>query len=344
MTDLGTLGGSNSSTVFRLNESGEIAGASDTLATDPWQENFCGFGTPVTCLPFVWKNGTMAALPTLGGNNAVANEINNRGQITGVSENTTQDPSCTVPLIFQFKPVLWDNGQIRELPTFPGDPDGYALGINDNGQVVGNSGTCTNPFLHALLWRNDSVTDLGNLGGAFNNAAIEVNNQGQVVGQSDVTGDATYHAFLWQGGVMTDLGTLPGDMGSIPDAIDNKGHVVGASFDASGNLRAFLWQDGVMTDLNNLIPTDSPLYLIEATHVITSSGKIAGYALVISTGEIHAFVANPIHGEAAGQSAVPVAPDETTQRPKIALPENTRKLVARRLLVGRFKRGLTSPE
>jgi hypothetical protein len=34
-------------------------------------------------------------------------------------------------------PVLWERGKVQQLPTVEGDPDGYALGINELGQVVG---------------------------------------------------------------------------------------------------------------------------------------------------------------------------------------------------------------
>jgi probable HAF family extracellular repeat protein len=120
----------------------------------------------------------------------------------------------------------------QQLPTFPGDPDGAALGINDNGLAVGYSGNCGvfGVPLHALLWQNGTATDLGNLGGTMNNLATDINNQGQVVGQSDLSGDTTFHAFLWQnGGPMADLGTLPGDFSSFAAAINSKGQVVGFS-------------------------------------------------------------------------------------------------------------------
>ena len=73
----------------------------------------------------------MTKLPTLGGPNGYANMINNRGEMVGLAENNTQDPGCPV---HQFEPVVWENGQIR-------DPYGVAAQINDNGQVVGASGT-----------------------------------------------------------------------------------------------------------------------------------------------------------------------------------------------------------
>jgi probable HAF family extracellular repeat protein len=104
-TDLGTLGGPISSAHF-LNERGEVTGSAETSTPDPLGENFCGSG--LTCLPFLWKDGLMAPLPTLGGN-GVATGINNRGQVVGGSENTTPDPTCPSPsTTLEIKAVVWE--------------------------------------------------------------------------------------------------------------------------------------------------------------------------------------------------------------------------------------------
>ena len=98
---------------------------------------------------------------------------------------------------------------------------------------------------------------------------------------------------------------------------------MGRSFDAFGNSRAYLWQGGVMTDLNALIPSNSPLFLLEATGGISSTGEIAGAALVISTGEIHAFLATPSGQSAGNENAAPGTPSRTIRRLR-TLPENAR--------------------
>ncbi len=45
-------------------------------------------------VPFLWRNGHMSALPTVGGNNGQASAINNRGQIVGYAENGIVDSTC----------------------------------------------------------------------------------------------------------------------------------------------------------------------------------------------------------------------------------------------------------
>jgi probable HAF family extracellular repeat protein len=334
------LGGPNS-IAFGDNERFQSAGEAETTTPDPKGEDFCGFATHLTCLPFLWQDGGMIQLPTLGGNNGTAMAISNRGEVAGFAENSTPDPRCPAPQVLHFKPVVWEKGVIHKLPTLGGDPDGVAQQINDKGEVVGGSGTCaafnTNLFfnlvpVHALLWEKGKATDLGNLGGktgqAGGNIALDINIRGQVVGNSDLPGDTTFHAFLWTRRTgMQDLGTLSGDVASLSISINDGGSVVGASLDANFNPRAFLWEKGLMTDLNTLIAGDSPLYLLTGCS-INSRGEITGLGLT-STGEIHTYLATPTHG---------VATSESTSREVMSrriLSDDTRKLLQQQLRFGR---------
>ena len=280
MSDLGTLGGVNSYTLdddHPVNEKGEIVGNSENAIPDPNGEDVCNLGTHLECVPFVWTDGTMTALPLLGGNNGNANGINNRGEIVGQAEGPDPDP-CS-PFALQVSAVVWRNGQIeRVLPAFGGSA-AVAIAINDNGDAVGLSGCNTSTF-NAVLWRHGTPTNLGTLGGAFGNIPFDINNEDQVVGQSDLPGDLTHHAFLWQRGVITDLGTIYDLPVSVANGINNKGQVVGFSQDLNGDFSstvAWIWQDGTMTDLNTLVAGDSPLFLIEALG-INDRGQISGPA------------------------------------------------------------------
>lgn len=144
--DLGTLGGPNSYAAL-LNERGDVTGSSDTSTPDPLGEDFCFFGTNLVCLPFVWQHGAMTPLPTLGGSNGGAASINGRGQVVGGAENAKTDPTCVgTSQILHVEPVLWEKGEIRELPTIAGDPDGFANAINDNGEAVGSTGDAQQTF------------------------------------------------------------------------------------------------------------------------------------------------------------------------------------------------------
>lgn len=308
--DLGTLGGTNSVAFSGPNERGQIVGWAETGSADPNGEDYCGFGTHLTCLaslwePGAWGHGVMTPLQTLSGNNAEANSINNRGEVAGSAENNTTDSTCpgqtVAPQILQFKPVIWRKGDIEELPTVNGDPDGVAYQINDDGDAVGTSGTCSaynfnilaNLFpVHALLWHKRSVKDLGSLGGKTGNIAFSINNEGEVVGVSDETGDMSFHAFLWKNGKMHDLNTLPGDANSAALAINDLGDIVGVSLDANFNIRPFLWHKGKMTDLSTVVPSGSALipFFVE---YINSRGEIVGSAIDPTNGSLHAYKLTP---------------------------------------------------
>jgi len=93
-----------------------------------------------------------------------------------------------------------------------------------------------------------------------------------------------------------------------------------------GNCRAFVYQNKTMMDLNALIPANSPLYLMFA-FVINDAGEIAGQALQISTGQVHAFVATP---EPATSTAKFESASPDLSRPMV-LPEDVRKTIRERL-------------
>jgi probable HAF family extracellular repeat protein len=98
LTDLGTLGGPNSDVGFTpFRDDGTLTGDAETAETDPTGADFCFHGTQLICRPVVWHNKHMQILTTLGGNNGVANQINARGEIAGVAENTTFGPACFAP-------------------------------------------------------------------------------------------------------------------------------------------------------------------------------------------------------------------------------------------------------
>jgi probable HAF family extracellular repeat protein len=319
MMDLGNLG-ADSYAYYRPNNSGDAGGSVETTVPDPNGEDFCQSGTYLTCLPFFWQNGNMTTLPTLGGTNGRGYQVNDQKMIAGTAENTTPEPTCIgTGQIFQYEPVVWQNGNISPLPTYPGDPIGEAYAVNNKGQIAGYSGVCFQQN-HALLWQNGVATDLGNLGLALGTYATDINNKTQIVGSSR-TADGSVHAFLWQRGVMSDLGTIPGDAWSEALGINSKGQVVGGTFDDQHNfIRAFLWQNGLMVDLNTLIPPDSPMYLLIASGTINDAGQIAGFGVVLSTGEVHAFLLNPTGHE------VTVRPGQFKQGPRVVTPETTRKM------------------
>ena len=268
-------------------------GDAETSVPDPNGEDVCGFGTGLTCRPFLWKNGSMRALPTLGGNNGQASAINNHGQIAGYAENGIVDSTCP-PSTTNNRidlPVLWEKGKAQPLPTVGSDPDGVAWGINNQGQAAGYSGTCTSAN-HAVRWENGTAIPLDDLGVEGDSQGIGINDQGQIVGVTYDAAGTTNYAAVWQNKAITSLGTLPGDVNSFGEGINNQGQAVGSTQDSGGNWsHAFIWQNLVMTDLNTLFPASSNLYATLANQ-INDKGQISGMAVVLSgpqAGDVHAF-------------------------------------------------------
>jgi probable HAF family extracellular repeat protein len=312
LTDLGTLGGPNSAVTWSVKaNSGIVAGISQTSQADPLGEAWssaafypAATGSGYINLGFVWENGVMRALPTLGGNNGFVTGANSRGQIVGWAENAVHDPTCVPPQQLQFRPVVYGpkGNQIAEFPLPAGDTSGAATGINEQGQAVGISGICDQAVgrytaKHALLWDSGKIVDLGNLGAPWWNTPTNINQRGDVVG---FAGDPAFpegdylHAFIWtrETGIKP-LGALPGHVHSEAYGINEKRQVAGLSCDANFvDCRAFIWENGVMTDLNALKPTTYTARLEQAKD-INETGEIAGRSIDPVTGR-KAFLATPV--------------------------------------------------
>jgi probable HAF family extracellular repeat protein len=317
--DVGTLGGLDAEAGGR-SEGGQLAILSETSSPDPLGENFCGFGTGLVCGAATWSHGALAQLPTLGGINAAAFQNNSAGLIAGVAEDGVADASCIPPQKSHFQAVIWEHGEIRELPPLPGDEVGAALRINDRGQAVGTSGPCSatsyGGFVvgpHAVLWDHGTPIDLGTVGDGSETVAADVNDRGTVIGSASFA-DGSQHPFLWtRKDGMRDLGLMssdPTDVVNTAFEINDRGQMVGGSCDVTNQIcRGYIWQNGVMTDVNELLPPDSPLYVLLAL-AINDAGQIAGLAIDLGSGEPHAFLATPASGR-AGQLAA-----RETQRPR----------------------------
>jgi probable HAF family extracellular repeat protein len=319
LTDLGTLGGPNSSVTWNVkNTAGIIVGISQTadpqLLGESWS-SAAFYSTPNNVgyinLGFVWQNGQMRGLPNFpGGNNGFATGANNLGQVVGWAENGVHDPNCCCTQVLQFRPAVWTLGppdQIHDLPLVTGDSSGAATAINDNGQIVGISGICDQAVgrhtaKHAVLWENGGVIDLGNLGAQWWNTPTAINQRGDVVGFAGdpafVEGDIV-HAFMWtkEDGIRH-LKPLrhrtPEHVDSEAYGINERRQVVGISCDADFvDCRAVVWDRGNNpTDLNDLKGNFSAH--LESAKDINNKGEITGRAVDPTTGVLTAYLAVPV--------------------------------------------------
>ena len=162
------------------------------------------------------------------------------------------------------KPARWMLGQPTTiLPILLGDETGSAWGINDAGQVVGESidvkqqGQLTIFTEHGVAWLGALAVPLSSFATSGDTdivpfVGVAITNHSEILGWGKRPGVDGVRGFVLQGGVMTDLGSLQGTPtgSAMPAAINEQGVVVGASTAPDFFTHAFVWQGGVMQDLH----------------------------------------------------------------------------------------------
>jgi probable HAF family extracellular repeat protein len=283
ITNLGTLPGGTESLSVYVNDSGQVVGFSDNGVPDA--NSFFFFPTGTQIRTFLWENGTMRDIGTLGGASAIPG-VNCSGQqrdvLVGTSFlNDAINAATGVPTV---EPFLWNHGTFTDLGSL-GGTIGFAQCPNHRGQVIGQSSLAANPGAcafqqpgcHGFVWQNGIMNDLGTLGGA-NSEAIWLNDAGLIVGSADLPGDNLHDAVLWKDGKIIDLGTVDGDTCSRGRGLNARGQVVGGSSDCRNFLHAFVWEEGgPMLDLNTLIAPGSGWQLTNAFN-INDRGEILAKA------------------------------------------------------------------
>ena len=306
--DLGTLGGANSVVDWPVhNERGVISGFAETADIDSLMENwscsaFFPSATHHVCLGFRYFEGTMTKLPTLGG---TANGYAARASITGARSSAGPRTPCTTPAAIlprccSSRPSRgarrMRSARCRPIPETWTVP---RTAVNDEGDIVGISGTCDNAVgaasaAHALIWHHGQPLLIPTFGGKGWNTPADINGRGQVVGFADIPGDVV-------DGVLTPFpcchtassGVRGQGRGKFcrcratrtplrtPSTMRARSSV-NPSVDRRDRARSSGRTAGP-TDLNALVPPRSPLYLVYAEG-INNRGEITGQGCVLVDG------------------------------------------------------------
>ncbi len=301
-----------------INDQGQVVGASLTATPDPFADSpidgmcespnaydatpptfaVCSIFFPGTTEThaFVWQNGFMRDLHTLGGPDSNAFINNDNGEVAGWSFTSfVANASTGVPTM---DPFYWspEDGKMTDLGGLGGTL-GAVVWINNRGQIAGVSNTAGDVTTHPFIWsKSEGMQDLflhGGLGGNFGHPDW-LNDAGEVVGFAFISGNQVGHAFLWKDGVMTDLGTLYGDPQSEGFSINVHGQVAGGTYDLNGNdLNGFLWENGgPMADLNTLVVPGTSMHVTTGV-VINDRGEIGCLGLDPADTEEHACLLIP---------------------------------------------------
>jgi probable HAF family extracellular repeat protein len=232
MQDLGTVGTGTDAVAALINQQGQVAGWSYTNSTPSNICNLWNFGFLLTTRSFIWdpQNG-MRDIGGLGGSCTIATDLNNRGQIVGIS-------ALTGDLVLH--PFVWDAATgMSDLPgAFAGGSAVFSTTINEHGVVAGSicgpglPGDC-----HAFLWQKAGgkwkKTNLGK-----GSVPTSINTREQVIGYGNIP-------FLWEdGGPWVDLNTLVPPNSGITlyetTHINDRGEIAVQGPDVNGNNHAVL--------------------------------------------------------------------------------------------------------
>jgi len=266
VSNLDTLGGTNS--------------AGNSINDQSWVAGYSRLTGDQARHATLWRNGSTAEdLGTLAGpnntlnSNVTWNVKNTAGIIVGISQTATPEPNgehwssaAFYGGAFGFINLgfVWEQGQMRGLPNFPGGNNGFATGANNLGQVVGwaengvHDPTCCctqvlqfRPAMWSLGPPADQIHDLPLIPGDTSGAATAINDNGQIVGISGICDQAVgrhtaRHAVLWENGTVTDIyPDAPAPWWNTPTAVNQQGDVVGFAGDPAfveGDiLHAFIW-------------------------------------------------------------------------------------------------------
>ncbi|MCT9081326.1 hypothetical protein [Streptomyces fulvoviolaceus] len=183
--------------------------------------------------------GRITTFDIPGARGTEANQINDRGQITGTF-------SLDTPIVNNSaRPhgYVLDHGKVTRI-DFPGAHSTSVSAVDNRGLAVGVY-TDAGGRRHGFRWQQGRFTTL-DVPGAANTVPLDNNDRGQIVGYTSDAAGTAIRGFLWEQGRLTTI-KAPGARFTDASGINNRGQIVGSTYDDPADLtgaRGYLLADG----------------------------------------------------------------------------------------------------
>jgi probable HAF family extracellular repeat protein len=245
---LGTLGFGESGARF-INDRGQVAGeAYDRMVTVTYDRTGARVVDPQLAgfaedrprqHVFLYDNGVMKDLGTLGGTRSYLQALNKQGDVLGSSFLAGDN------LLHAF---VYHNGQITEFGA--ANQSSYASLLNDRGDVAGVMGN------EAFAYLDGVQHQFGTMGG-LSTSVNAMSGQGVVAGSIHGQ-DGRQGAFLYKDGLTQILPSMLGKDGQKLDlfasGVNDRGDVFGVGISSQYNeFHPFVFSNGELTDLTSVV-------------------------------------------------------------------------------------------
>ena len=210
--------------------------------------------------------------------------VTDLGSLTGEAYSYATDinDSGEVAINSLDSSFFYSNGSLKKISPLPGDNVLAVTGINNLGQVVGNSIGKTDSDNNVFIYSNGTTQNTGVKGIPY-----AINDSGEVVGGTSGGGIFPKLAFPFGAAFQYSNGTTTIINNNLKEnyvayGINNLSQVVGI-FGSSG--RAFLSDNGIITNLGTL-PGDS----YSQANDINDSGQVVGSSGLTGVNDTRAFL------------------------------------------------------